>query len=380
VYTIYKKSENYNHIVIYGATKLGTLLYEELEQYCLDMGKTICFADNSSKKWSNKVLKPDIALTTYPGALWIIAAVKSSDLLYRSLLESGVKESSIVKKLPFELLFALESEDKLKRLTSQGKLFQIDVDVADHCNLNCAGCNKFSPLVSSPKFADFAQFDRDLERLSYLLHGLLGRLNLLGGEPLLNSQLPEFLVGARKHFPYSVVQIVTNGLLLPKAPNIFWQTCVENDIRLLVTPYPINFDYDGIEKLARKNNVGYEYIVNEDRTTFNFAFDTTGSQDPYESFSNCFMANFCVTLKSGKISTCPPILNIEYFNNHFGTNLDLCPYDYIDIYDAKSGCDILDFISKPVPFCRFCNVKARTDDNPWHLSKREITEWTVDAT
>jgi hypothetical protein len=90
------------------------------------------------------------------------------------------------------------------------------------------------------------------------------------------------------------------------------------------------------------------------------------------------MANYCLRLKSGKLATCSPILNIDFFNKRFNTDLQVCPDDYIDIYKAQSGSEIMDFLAHPVPFCRYCDVRKRTYDNPWHVSKGVIGEWVAD--
>jgi hypothetical protein len=92
---------------------------------------------------------------------------------------------------------------------------------------------------------------------------------------------------------------------------------------------------------------------------------------------NCLFANNCPKLKNGKIAACPPILNIGFFNGHFQKNLQVCPEDSIDIYEAKSGREILDFIGKPVPFCRYCDTRRRSYDNPWRVSRRELGEYVV---
>ena len=50
--------------------------------------------------------------------------------------------------------------------------------------------------------------------------------------------------------------------------------------------------------------------------------------------------------------------------------------DYIDIYKAKSIQEILAFLAKPIPFCKYCNVKGRTFGHERGISKKEIEEWT----
>jgi hypothetical protein len=90
-----------------------------------------------------------------------------------------------------------------------------DVHLTDHCNLNCAGCNHFSPLCREGRFADLGVFARDMGRMSALFADRSPIVHLLGGEPMLHPDVEKFLPIARAAFPKSVIQIVTNGLLLP---------------------------------------------------------------------------------------------------------------------------------------------------------------------
>jgi hypothetical protein len=161
-------------------------------------------------------------------------------------------------------------------------------------------------------------------------------------------------------------------------PKAFWKTCKENNITISVTKYPINLDFDSMQALVAGYGVSFEFFgIAVGKTSYNFAFDCSGKQDPIDSFMNCSMANKCVRLRNGKIATCSLILNIAFFNEYFQKDLRVCRDDYIDIYEAKSGREILDFIGKPVPFCRYCDTKRRSYDNPWRVSRRELGEYVA---
>jgi hypothetical protein len=370
--------ENYNSVIIFGASDIGKLIEAEIKEYCRETEKILCFADNSYKKWNDHILRPSDAASKYPSALWIIASDIHNQSMLENLRQISIEDINIIVSPPNSILFQKQNVDKLRRITPQGILSRFEVSIAAHCNLNCAGCNVFCPLVKYPVFADFLAFDRDMERFSYLLHGIARVMTILGGEPLLNPQIDSFIESARKHFPNTKICVLSNGLLLPKMPENFWNTCRKNDISINVTRYPLSFTYDKLPELSESHGVKFEWFgIAVEKTTFNLAFDPFGKQNPYESFSNCFMANSCARLSDGKLSTCSSILNVDFLNKAFGTNLKICPDDYIDIYEAESGREIMDFLCKPVPFCRYCDVKKRTFDNPWHTSKCEIGEWVV---
>lgn len=119
--------------------------------------------------------------------------------------------------------------------------------LAAHCNLNCAGCSHFSPLAQE-EFPDFEESKRSFEHLSALFDGECEYIHLLGGEPLLNPQCEDYLRLARRCFPKGEILLVTNGLLLPKQPDSFYEACRENRIIISVTPYPISLDHDAIRR------------------------------------------------------------------------------------------------------------------------------------
>lgn len=108
---------------------------------------------------------------------------------------------------------AIKIKARLKKIIRPTALDQLDICAAEHCNLGCYSCNHFSQLAD-PEFADTANVERDLRRLSELSGGNIPLIYLAGGEPLLNPELPELMRIARQYFPQSRVQIITNGLLL----------------------------------------------------------------------------------------------------------------------------------------------------------------------
>jgi hypothetical protein len=378
---LYERLSGHKNIVIFGASYLGKLLHDEIREYCDSNSKTLCFADNSYKKWveDRSVIPPSSAAERYPSAVWFVASDRYRDSMIKDLLKLGITEANIISDLPDEMVNRKLEEERTRRLTTKHKLEKLDVEIAHHCNLNCARCSAFSPLVKETSYADIGVFRADMCRLSQLLQGNLGALHIMGGEPLLNPHINEFSKCAREHFPESNIKILTNGLLLTSMPEAFWHTCQENRIMISVTKYPIRLDFDGIKRTAVEHGLEFEfYGMAVEKTSCNLAFDCSGRQEPHYSFANCHMANTCPMLKNGKVSTCTPILNAEFFNSYFNKELHVCPDDYIDIYEAQSGREILEFISKPVPFCRYCDVRRRNHNNPWYISKGEIGEYVVD--
>jgi MoaA/NifB/PqqE/SkfB family radical SAM enzyme len=276
--------------------------------------------------------------------------------------------------IAFKRKRALKRQIK-ERLIKREKLV-FEVFLADHCNLNCQCCGTFSPL-DGKKFCDAEKLEKDFKRISELADGRIEFVRLLGGEPLLHPDLLRILDIAGKYFSKTDLVLVTNGILLDKQPAEFWESCKRNHVRISITKYPIHLPFKKIEKTGKEYGVAVGYFNDKNvvKTSIKFTMNTAGSANPEESFKLCHAANACTMLDDGKIYPCGRIARIEYFNKHFKTDLKVYDKDYMDIYKANNLNEILEFLCKPVPFCRYCNPDKYVHDIAWAVSKKEISEW-----
>lgn len=259
------------------------------------------------------------------------------------------------------------------------EMIKFCVPLVEHCNLRCRGCDHFAPLAEE-EFADLALFEDDFARLSYLTDGKAEKIGLMGGEPLLNPRVTEYFYIARKHFPKSRIRIVTNGVLLLKQKEDFWKACRNNNIIIEVTRYPIHLNFEKMKSVAQKNEVYltfYDDTGESERTSNHIPLDLEGRQDIQRNFMKCYHANNTIFLKKGRLYTCTIAPNISHFIKFFDVDIKTSPADSIDIYEAQSAEEIMQFLSKPIPLCRYCHVDKRTFGNPWKRSRKDIKEWTL---
>ena len=266
-----------------------------------------------------------------------------------------------------------------KKNMQQKKMIPIlHLHLADHCNLDCRGCDNFSPLAPEV-FADTEVFEKDCTKMAELSQGRIEEIQLLGGEPLLHPQINTFMEIARRHFPTNKISIVSNGILLQTKKDDFWEACRNYKIEIIVTKYPIQLDFDKIKQKAQAQHVTFSFYGNTEtveKTMECLPLDLEGKQDPKDSFLRCARANRCVSLDNGKIYTCSLIPYVKYFNDEFGQNLAVTSNDFLDLHQAKNLEEILNFVCKPMPFCRFCNIKGTIWDIGYGISKKDISEWT----
>ena len=251
------------------------------------------------------------------------------------------------------------------------------VTLAEHCNLQCCGCDHFSPLAE-PEFANFENIKNDFERLAELFGRKVFKVNFLGGEPLLNPEITRFFYMARKIFPETFLDVITNGILLQNISEEFWTACHDNNIVIRVTKYPIPVDYERIENLAVAHGVELRYFDNKNvvKTLFKLKMDVEGLQDDRKMFLLCHRATNCIYLQNGRLYTCTVAPTVRHFDRRFGTHMADEENNSIDIYKAKSPEEILNFLAKPIPLCRYCRIAETEWGISWHHSKKTIDEWT----
>ena len=273
--------------------------------------------------------------------------------------------------------------------------FWLEVNVADHCNLNCQCCDHFAPIADK-YLLDIDEFERDMNRLAELMDGKMGIFKIQGGEPTLHPQLIDFMRITREKFPTSTIFFFTNGILLlslEKGKNgNLWQAMKDYDVTLMITTYPLNIDFEKLDAKAKEYGLKYERFVEVgkvdphaigenkyygkdiDKLSVHHPFDLKGKVPKYE-YVSCYQFNESITLRHGKIYTCPFIPYVGYFNKHFNQHLDVTENDFIDIYKAKSYEEIAEFCTHRTDFCKYCDIKHR-EAKKFAISKKEITEWT----
>ena len=159
--------------------------------------------------------------------------------------------------------------------------------------------------------------------MAELSGGDVDTINIFGGEPLLHPQLIDFLKISREYFKSTKIQLVTNGILLLSQNNEFWQACNQNSIVISMTKYPINLDYDLINKKAKDFNVEIKFFSADKKDSqWHFPLDFEGKQDSVTNFLNCQEANNCSNVYKGKFYICPIASNRANFT--FALLLAIC--------------------------------------------------------
>lgn len=285
---------------------------------------------------------------------------------------AGIHQQTLVLQNRIQLLQA-----GMVRLLPQPVLTYFVLNILDHCNLRCRGCDHFA-AIAEKRFVGPDRIEKDLQRMAVLLNGTLIRMGIMGGEPLLHPELKTILQSAATHFPHTLLQLVTNGILLLQQDADFWRVCRENKIHITVTRYPLALDYAAMKQRAAENQVVFEFYGNTgttEKSSHKIVMDIDGRQDPRKSFLGCYHANSLPLLMEGRFYPCTVMPNVRHFNRRFGTGMETTSGDFLEIDHVQDAEAIFHFLSRPKPFCRYCFVTRRTAGHPWARSEQEMSEW-----
>jgi len=232
----------------------------------------------------------------------------------------------------------------------------IEFHLADHCNLNCAGCMHFSPFADH-RLADIESVRRDLARLKALFSNIR-HIRLMGGEPLLHPDAAAFVRLAREMFPKSKITFVTNGLKLLDAQDEAVASVLaslrEQDVGLDWTLYP-PLEKRKDEIIARCQESGMRLRISENNS-FMARMRPEGGVSPADSFRWCRRLLYCPILDNGRIYLCAQSHYVRYYNRAAGTSV--VEDDGLDIHSA-SAREILLYLMRPSKACAYCDAGVR---------------------
>lgn len=93
------------------------------------------------------------------------------------------------------------------------KLEFLEIMLIRTCNLSCEGCTTFSDL----KYQGYTTWQQGREWLEPWAKRIdLEGVGVMGGEPLINPEIRDWLIGLRQLLPGAQIRFVTNGLLLDR--------------------------------------------------------------------------------------------------------------------------------------------------------------------
>ncbi len=108
---------------------------------------------------------------------------------------------------------------RYERVDGRIRVEAFELHVVEHCNLRCAHCCNMSPYVDEATLSVDA-----IERMcrSMAEHLEVDVFKIMGGEPLLHPDIAGALRAVRRSGISGTVRLFTNGLLLHRMDEAFW--------------------------------------------------------------------------------------------------------------------------------------------------------------
>lgn len=253
----------------------------------------------------------------------------------------------------------------------------IETHIADHCNLNCASCTHFSPLVSKPILKDLDEFKTEVLQIAKLFPNLKD-FRILGREPLLNPNFAEFCKFAANTLVNTKIHLVTNGILVNKYHDI---------LEDLINNYKVKIDISDYHLGDKVFNSLQDYITAKTKDTvhvssrakmYNPCLDFKNKLNAKIMYDRCLSNVNCTFLKDGRLYVCPLLANINYYLDYFNikTELDYNKYS-INIFEHTAS-EIMQFLEHNYSGCSYCNtpwICSTTHD--FKQSEHKRSEWEL---
>ena len=300
-------------------------------------------------------------LAKVDGALVVIGDSESRAVAANLLYYYGIYN------IGFPLLHRAFEVSQKGTVWTEGKpyLSAVEIHLMDSCNLNCTGCSHFSNLFDGDSEYDYNRFVEDLSVLSRRI--CFSTLYLLGGEPLANPNLIDYLRAARRIFPKREIVLVTNGLLIPRQTDEVFEVLRQEKIDIEISLYPPTAKMlDKIE--ARMKDTGVYFHIRAERPTFMAFMGTEGTSDPYISQQVCCNAH-CRYIRNGKLYKCPVDALSYKYSERFGVNLP--PSEGVSLVSGQLERELA-LLEEPIQLCRYCKEEPRVF--PWAANPHPAKE------
>lgn len=238
----------------------------------------------------------------------------------------------------------------------------LDLNVCRHCNMRCVSCSHASP------FADAWSMPLDMiERDLFALKPILKPKNVtvVGGEPTLHKELAEILRLLKRIRIDEQSMVITNGKLLPRMKEEFWQ-----ELEILKISIYANFQESTLT-LAKEKAGKYRFHL--DVQEFPEFFQQFDAVPDGSSFHNCPWKTDCYTVHNGFFFLCPQSAFFPSSIMGIQENIDGLPLEGITETRLREFMDR----TTPLNACRTC--RAYGHPKPWKEAKTK-SEWLAEST
>lgn len=344
-------------VVVFGASVTGKVVLDSLDMLHL---RPACFCDNDRVKQRQRfhgyeVVSFERLCRDYPHAIMVIAAGRYFREIKQQLIGAGFKnifnDADVIGCLDWKAT----PPDKLQKIlwhaAKLGKLAQVmdipegalhvprlNVVITSRCTLNCRHCSSLMPHYEAPSDFDLSTIVASLDTL-FACADLVYHVELLGGEPFLNKDLPIIANHLLDSGRVLHMDVITNGTVLP--PDWMLGALNRDAVSVVIDDYGKLSKKKGALSDALKRH-GIDFRVNK-----HWAWADLGGFEARhlsekalsQRFRQCNF-NTCTELLDGKLYRCP--------RSSHGTNTGMIPEYAEDFLDISPSSPSDPFIKESV--------------------------------
>jgi len=258
----------------------------------------------------------------------------------------------------------------------------LQIHVAHACNLTCESCSHYS----NHRHSGITQLQDAEDWMSLWSRRLeTRRFVLVGGEPTIHPNLPDFIPLVRRHWPAAHIRLFTNGFFLHRHPNLPELLHADPNIELCLSVHHPSLKYqnrlrpifDLLDTWQAKHPFHLTILhshANWTRRYHGYGASMMPFEDGQqrESWEIC-PAKHCKQLFEGKIWKCPPLAYLKLQQAKFALPEAWNRYLAYQPLDPRCSDSELDaFIAKEDEiYCRMCPAQPQplVLDAPIRLSE-----------
>jgi hypothetical protein len=246
-----------------------------------------------------------------------------------------------------------------ERLGARLHVEAFELHVVEHCNLRCAHCCNMSPYLDQR----FLSVDDVAQQCTMMAqHLAVDAFKIMGGEPLLHPQITDVLHAIRQSAISKVIRLFTNGLLLQRMDDAFWQALDQLTISSYASAPVKPQLLDEYRERARR----FDVVLNVkpvDRFSQVMAGarrdDAAAVQRTYDA---CWLRDRCLIVRNGRFFKCT---RAAYFAEYQARIAVAGPHpdpaavvaaDGIPVAAPDLDARLLAYMNAPAPLesCRYC--------------------------
>lgn len=259
----------------------------------------------------------------------------------------------------------------------------LEIHLVHSCNLACEGCSHYSNQghqgMISLEEADawMRQWNQRVSPRTF---------SLLGGEPTIHPKLVDFVSLSRRNWPEARLQLVTNGFLLHRHPDL--PAVLGNDPNACISLSIHHTSPQYRERLlpvvrllvewTRRHSVQIDFRPSHGSWTrrykgFGPSMEPFDDGRPRESWERC-PAKYCKQLFRGELWKCAPIAYLPMQHVKYGLSAAWTPY--LEYKSLASGCtdeELSAFLAlEDESCCRMCPADPERFEMPLPFPARAV--------